>query len=261
MQNEKQILNLQASGYSQRKISELLHVSRNSVSKVINAADNQQLFWEQAKLMEEQEVHRRLFCEETKVAVLTTPDFDYTHKELLKDGVTLKLLWDEYASQCRSTCLPFYKYSYYCEMYGNYVVKHNLTMHINHKPGNEIMVDWDGTTMGLQDKVTGEVSKIYLFVATLPFSMYSFAYACLTMKEEDWINVHIKMFDYFDGVSRLLIPDTLKVGVLSHRKHEDPVFNQAYRELANYYNIALLPTRIRKPKDYLQLMIKKISSL
>ena len=29
--------------------------------------------------------------------------------------------------------------------------------------------------------------KVYLFVATLPFSMYCYAQACRTMKEEDWI--------------------------------------------------------------------------
>ncbi|WKY46155.1 hypothetical protein Q5O14_08725 [Eubacteriaceae bacterium ES2] len=111
------------------------------------------------------------------------------------------------------------------------------------------MVDWAGSTMPLYDQVTGASCKVYLFVATLPFSMYCFARACLTMKEEDWINAHVSMYDYFGASTRLLIPDNLKVGVLSHKKHEDPVINRAYQELADHYHTALLPARILSPKD------------
>lgn len=53
---------------------------------------------------------------------------------------------------------------------------------------------------------------LYLFVATLPFSMYCYAQACRTMKEEDWINAHIAMYEFFGGVTRILTPDNLKVG-------------------------------------------------
>lgn len=67
----------------------------------------------------------------------------YIHKELLKDGVTLKFLWDEYASECRSSHHLFYKYSYSCEIYGEYVIKYELIRHIYHKPSKVMMVDWD----------------------------------------------------------------------------------------------------------------------
>lgn len=122
-------------------------------------------------------------------------------------------------------------------------------MHIRHKPGDKLMVDWVGTPLPLYDKVTGNNCKVYLFVATLPFSMYCYTKACLTMKEEDWINVHISMYEYFGASTRLLIPDNLKVGILSHKKYEDPVINRAYQELADYYQTALLPARVPAPKD------------
>mgnify|MGYP002627372970 FL=1 len=80
-----------------------------------------------------------------------------------------------------------YMYSQFCKHYGDYVEKNKLTMHVQHKPGDKLMVDWAGTTLSIHDSVTGEESKCYLFVATLPFSMYSYAEACLTMKQEDWI--------------------------------------------------------------------------
>lgn len=67
-------------------------------------------------------------------------------------------------------------------------------MHIQHKPGDKLMVDWTGTALLLYDKVSGHSSKVYMFVATLPFIMYCYAQACRTMKEEDWINAHIAMY-------------------------------------------------------------------
>lgn len=93
------------------------------------------------------------------------PDFDYIHKELLKPGTTIKLLWEEYIDVCRSMNYPFYQCSYFCERYRDYVKKHNLTIHINHKPGDKMMVDWSGTHMIIHDRYTGEEIPSYLFEA------------------------------------------------------------------------------------------------
>lgn len=122
-------------------------------------------------------------------------------------------------------------------------------MHISHKPGDKVMVDWNGKTMNIINRYTGELSTVYLFVATLPFSMYCYVQGCLSMKTEDWIDCHINMFEYFDGVPRLLIPDNLKTGVVSHKKYEDPVLNKSYQEMAEYYGITVIPARVRMPKD------------
>lgn len=171
------------------------------------------------------------------------------HKELLKAGVTLKLLWEEYLDGCREAKQPAYQYSQFCKLYRDYVVKHRLTMHITHKPGEKIMVDWAGTSIFLKNSEDGRPIKTYLFVAVLPFSMYAYAKACLTMKEEDWINAHVQMYTYFGASTRLLVPDNLKTGILHHRKHEDPVINRAYQELVEHHHAAILPARVKAPKD------------
>ena len=160
------------------------------------------------------------------------PDFDYVHKELLKPGVTLSGLWEEYVQECKGAHQPFYHRSYFFSMYQSYVKQNNLTMHINHKPGDKIMVDWDGKTLSVFDRLTGEEYKVYLFVATLPFSMYSYVQPCMMMKQEDWIQAHINMYNYFGGVSRILVPDNLKTGVTSHKKYDDPVINKAYLNIS-----------------------------
>lgn len=249
MSKEKQILQLLRDGQSQRRIASMLGVSRNTVAKVANAAQLNPVPPEKLDGLEERELHHLLFPEEALIPILKLPDFAYIHKELMRNGVTLKLLWEEYVDICRSAGKPPYMYSQYCKLYQDYVDKNKLTMHIRHKPGDKLMVDWAGTTIPLYDKVTGISSKAYLFVATLPFSMYSYAQACLTMKQEDWINAHVSMYEYFGGITRILIPDNLKTGILSHKKYEDPIANRAYQELATHYQTALLPARVLAPRD------------
>lgn len=249
MSKESQILQLRSQGHSQRRIADMLKVSRNTVAKVFKALETNPISETEVSALNHHELHLKLFPEDEFVPVLVAPDHEYIHKELLKNGVTLKLLWEEYVDACRSSCKPPYMYSQFCKLYQDYVDKHNLTMHISHKPGDKLMVDWAGTSMPLYDKLTGNSCKVYLFVATLPFSMYCFAKACLTMKEEDWINVHIDMYEYLGATTRLLIPDNLKVGILSNKKHEDPIANRAYQELADHYHSALLPARVLSPKD------------
>jgi len=117
--------------------------------------------------MSENDIQDVLFPKTEIGLELQKPDYEYIHKELLKPGTNLRLLWEEYVEQCKSSHHPYYKYSYFCEMYREYVKRHHLTMHINHKPGDKLMVDWFGTTMSIYDEYTGEKTKVYLFEATL----------------------------------------------------------------------------------------------
>lgn len=249
MSKEKQILQLLQDGYSQRRIAGMLRVSRNTVARVVKATSENPVSKDTLDSMGENEIHRMLFPEEALLPTLVTPDFVYIHKELLKSGVTLKLLWQEYVDTCRDAGKPPYGYSQYCKLYQDYVAQNKLTMHIQHKPGDKLIVDWAGTALTLYDKITGNSSKVYLFVATLPFSMYCYAQACQSMKEEDWINAHISMYEFFGGATRILTPDNLKVGILSNKKYEDSVVNRSYQELADHYQTALLPARVLAPRD------------
>ena len=249
MQEIKRILERRFKGESQRSIASSLHLSRNTVSKVFKAADQTGLSWVQFQTMDDSSLDELLFPEKKYVPVQQVPDFEYVHKELLKPGTTLKGLWEEYVMSCTDAKLPYYHRTQFNKLYNDYVKKHKLTMHINHKPGDRVMVDWCGSTMNVYDRLTGEVTKAYLFVATLPFSMYTYVYACKSMKQEEWIQCHIQMYNYFDGVTRLLVPDNLKTGVTHHKKYEDPIINKVYQEMADYYDTSIVPARVKKPKD------------
>ena len=90
--------------------------------------------------------------------------------------------------------------------------------------------------------------SIYLFVAVLPCSYYAYAEVCGDTQTENWLNCHVHAFNYFGGATRLLIPDNCKTATSSNTQY-DVVVNRSYQELAEYYGTAIVPTRVRKPKD------------
>lgn len=236
-------------GDSQRRIASTIGVSRNTVASVLTAAKRSGKSYPELLKLEEPELLSVLFPEKTDEPVLVVPDYEKIHKELLRHGVTLRLLWEEYVDTCRGAKQPPYMYSQFCKRYADYVDQNRLTMHIQHKPGDKLMVDWAGTKLSIYDRDSGQSQSCYLFVATLPFSMYCYAEAFSSMKQEDWINAHVHMYSFFGGSTRLLVSDNLKTGVVKNSKHEDPVFNRSYSELAEHYQTALLPVRVLSPKD------------
>ena len=171
MRDLKRILELRFENHSQREIARMLKVSRNTVRDVFDAADAAGVYWNTAYNLSESQINELLFPTNGIEVSYEQPDYTYVHKELLKIGVTLKMLWKEYVEYCKSTHKVYLKYSAFCNNYSNYVKKNKLTMHIKHKPGDKIMVDWDGKTMKVHDRSLNQDVTAYLFVAVLPFSM------------------------------------------------------------------------------------------
>ncbi len=89
----------------------------------------------------------------------------------------------------------------------------------------------------------------YIFVAVLPCSLYGYAEAFPDMKSNHWIEAHIHAYSFFGGVTRILVPDNLKTGVIKNTRAE-LVLNRSYHEMAEHYGTAIIPARPVKPKDY-----------
>lgn len=121
-------------------------------------------------------------------------------------------------------------------------------MHLNHKPGEIMQVDWAGDTASVIDTDTGEIIPAYVFVATLPYSGYSYVEAFFSMNQKAWTTAHMNAYKYFGGVARIIQCDNLKTGVQKHGKDE-VILNKAYQELAEHYGTAILTARVRSPKD------------
>jgi hypothetical protein len=72
-------------------------------------------------------------------AIKRIPDYDYIRKELLKNGVSKKLLWTEYCEECRMTSQQPLMYSQFCYYIQQDEQKRRATMHIPRKPGEQVI--------------------------------------------------------------------------------------------------------------------------
>lgn len=249
MSKRKEVLRLLSLGMSQRSIAKSARVSPHLVVQMRQFCKERSLSFEEAMNLSDEEIEGRK-GKEVKISSAKRPDCAYIHSELRKKGVTLKLLHDEYVEECLVLGEEYLKYTQFCNVYKAYVEEKKLTMHIERKPGERIEVDWAGGTIPIYDITEKQIiNKAYLFVGVLPFSQYMFAEASLSMDSEAWISHHIEMFRYFGGVADILQCDNLKTGVISHKKYEEIIYNQAYQEMCEYYNTAVLATRVRAPKD------------
>ena len=119
----------------------------------------------------------------------------------------------------------------------------------NRKPGEQIEVDWAGDPAIIIDPDTGELIKTYIFVGVMTYSLYAYAEAFVDMKQKSWINAHIHMYEYFGGVAKILVPDNCKTAVIHNNNWNDQVINETYHDMAEHYGTAIIPARVRTPKD------------
>jgi len=248
MTNYREILRLHSLGILKKDIARACVCSRNTVAYVIKMARERGVEWEAASGLSNNELAERLFPGNQKTPEYQIPDWNYIHREMAKSGVTLSLLWDEYCEQCRSSGKIPYKTTQFYKYYSDFVQKTKATMHIGHKPGEIMEVDWAGQTAFIQNTDTGEPIKAYIFAAVLPYSGYTYVEAFLSQDQQSWIQAHVNAFGYFGGVTRILVPDNLKTGITKHTRQET-VVNKTYQELAEHYRTAVVPARVRAPRD------------
>lgn len=224
--------------------------AKASVIAVFDAADELGIAWEGVEGKTDAEVYSMLFPGKYPAErVFEQPDWGYVHKELGKTGVTLEMLHVEYADACaREGSVPM-SYTTFWRGYGRFVEKSAVTSHITRKAGRSVEAGWSGPTMSLVDAATGEIVKVDLFVASLSYSRYDYVEPTLDMKQDTWLLCHVHMFEFFGASVPRIIPDNCKTAIVRHPKEGEVVLNDAYREMAAHYGAAVLPARVRKPKD------------
>lgn len=246
----RSVMELLNKNLSEREVASTLSCSRNTVAGIIARCEKYGKTWDDIKDLSDDQVYEMLFPEKFKVKPKYVPvDYGYVHSELKKVGVTMLLLWEEYKDKCISEDLKYCSYPTFNLNYYKFTNSKNYTSHVEHKPGVEIEVDWSGPTMNYVDPDTGEIVTAYLFVATLPYSQYGYVEATIDMKEKAWLECHVHMFEFFGGTPVKVVCDNLKTGVISHPKNGEIILNDAYLALGEYYNVAIMPTGVKKPKQ------------
>jgi transposase len=171
------------------------------------------------------------------------PEWEAVHREMKRKGVTLKLLWEEY----KQAHPGGYQYTQFSVKYKAWLGTRNLSMPQIHKAGEKMFVDYAGQTIPVDDPETGRF-EAQIFVACLGASQYTYVEASRSQNKEDWLMAHVRAFAYMGGVPEIVVPDNLKSGVARACRYE-PDLNPSYQELANHYDVVIVPARVRKPKD------------
>jgi transposase len=172
------------------------------------------------------------------------PDWTDVHQQLKRKDVTLRLVWEEYKQNHPEGL----QYSQFCKRYRAWCGTLDLPMRQQHKAGEKMFVDFCGQTVPVTDRATGEIHEAQIFVAVLGASSYTYVEACWSQGLPEWITAHVHAFQYFGGSSTLVVPDNLKAGVSVANRYE-PEINRTYEEWARYYDCAIVPARVHRPKD------------
>lgn len=249
MTKYREILRLKSLNFSERNIALSCSCSRNTVSKVVKRANELNILWPVNDFLTDADLEETLFSQTKVNAVKRTPDFAYIRKELLKNGVSKKLLWTEYMEDCRLNNEEPLMYSQFCYYIQQDEQKRRATMHIGRKPGEQAEVDWAGDPAHIIDPDTGEITNAFIFVGVMTYSQYAYAEAFINEKQQAWITAHVHMYDYFGGVAKILVPDNCKTAVVHTGGWYNQQVNTVYHEMAEHYGTAIIPARVRAPKD------------
>lgn len=241
----REILRLQSLGVGIRATAQSCKCSRNTVREILRTAELQGLSWPIPEDMDDNKLMKVIYPSMSVPASRKPePDYQYIYEELKRPHVNLRLLWMEFRDQQPDGLA----YSQFCNRYRDWAAKTKAVMHLEHKPGYEMFVDWAGTKMHVIERDTGEILDAHLFVSTIGTSSYPYVEAFPSECLENWITAHVNAFRYYGGVPCLLVPDNLKTGV-NKACNYDPELNKTYLELSEHYGCAIVPARSRKPKD------------
>jgi len=227
MRKIREVLRLAEKGeMSEREIARSCSISHTTAGKYLQLAEERGLSYRQIEGMDDEELRR--FFKGKKVGKRSDrpqPDWGWVHGELKKKSVTLYLLWQEY----KAIHPDGYQLTQFYELYNRWVKKLDVSLRQTYRAGEKLFVDYAGQTVGIVDRQTGEEREAQIFVAVLGASNYSYACASWDQSLPNWIEAHIKAFEYFGGLTEIVVCDNLRSGVSKSCRYE-PDINPTYHE-------------------------------
>jgi len=250
MSKLRKVLKLYCQGRSKSFISDYLRLSRNTVKKYIRQFNQLKVSFEDLKEMDDAKLEELFITTQTqelspKLKALYA-FFPYAEKELKKTGVTKMLLWKEYKQKHPDGVQS----TQFGDHFNRWSKRINVkpVMHMVHKAGDKMFVDYAGKTLQIIDKESGEVTEVQFFVAILGASQLTFAEATMTQKKEDFISSVENALHYYGGVPLAIVPDNLKSAVTKSNRYE-PTLNDTFLDFSEHYETTVLPARAYKPRD------------
>ena len=245
--NVRQILQLKEAGQSNRSISQLTGMHRNTVNDYVRTLEVHELSYTALQQWSDEELYN-LFPQTTttdksRYEALSSY-FPYFRKELKKVGCTRLVLWKEYLAKHPDG----YQLSQFNDHLRKWLKKLNGSGKLHHKAGDKLYIDYTGKKLHYVDKTTGEQIAVEVFVAILPCSGYTFVEASRSQRKEDFIDSMNNCLDFLGGVPKSLVTDNLKSAVTKGSKYE-PILNKTFAGLGLHYRCSINPTRTYSPQD------------
>jgi len=232
---------------SERQIARALKAARTVVARYLRDFSASGLSYEQIAKMPDSELLKTL--EKKKVSENPKYEelvklFPYFVKELGRKGVTLNRLWKEY----RKKHPEGFHYSQFCYHFQMWRNASEVTMHMKHKAGDKMFVDYAGQKLSIVDRLTGEIQSVEVFVAVLGYSKKTYVEASLSQNLEDWVGSNERAYWYYGGATQAAVPDNLRSAV-SHSNRFEPGINPTFDDFAEHYKTVIIPTRVREARD------------
>jgi transposase len=248
MRRLREILRLKfEAGLSQKAIAVSANVAQSTVSDYVGRARRAGLAWPLAAEVDDDAALERLLFPRAPVVGppgRPEPDWAMVHRELRRKHVTRMLLWEEY----RAGVPDGLAYSQFCNRYQRWATTLPVTMRQEHRAGERLFVDFSGDGVEIVEVETGTAIVAKLFVAVLGASSYAYVEPVAHEDLPTWIGCHVRAFAYFGGVTEIVVPDNLRSGV-TRPDYYDPEINRTYADLAEHYGVAVIPARVRRPRD------------
>jgi transposase len=222
-----------------------LGIPKATVGKFARLARAAGVDWTVAQTLSDEELEARLYRPAVpRSACHLEPDYAHIHQELKRAGVTLQLLWEEYA---QANPLA-YKYTSFCIKYRAWADGLKRSMRQVHVAGEKLFADYAGQTVPIVDADTGEIRAAQIFVAALGASNFTYACATMTQTAADWVGSLIGALEFIGGTPRLIVPDQPRA-LIAQPDRYDPGVGRLVEEFCNHYTVAVLPARPAHPRD------------
>ena len=248
MRKLKEVPRLHSLGMSQHRIARSCSISQSTVHGYVFAAQAANVKWPLPEDWDDRQIGQTLFPRRSVPEAWRKhpePDWAGIHNELKLDkDLTLQLVWQEK----RESNPEGYGYSRFCDLYRRWLKKLDLVLRQTHRAGEKMFVDYAGATIPIHDPATGEIHPAAVFVAVLGASSYTFAEATAGQDLRGWTGSHIRAFEYYGGVTEIVVPDNLKSAV-THPSYYEPDLNPTYRDLGEHYGVAIIPARPYRPRE------------
>ena len=230
-------------GLSGRAIALAVSLALSTVQECLRRFQAAGLSWPTE--LDEDALEARLYPRVPSAPALPLPDFAAVQSALVSHkAMTRRHLWQRY----RADHPDGLGYSAFCAQLAAFTAQQATVLRREHAPGAAMLIDYAGPSLAIIDRQTGEAQPVRVFVAVLGYSNYTFALATRGETTADWLSAQVSALEAFGGVPAAVVPDNPKALISKPCRYE-PELNPAYQDFARHYELAVLPARVRKPRD------------